>query len=71
MKIEIDDYVLEQLFEHRPAGAVEQSDFLNNGAQEFDEYWYAPVLGGGEGWVVLWANGEHLHTYHDPAEWHR
>lgn len=53
MNITIDNFVLENLFNHFP------------GEEDYDEFWWAPVLGG-EGYIMLWANGEHLHTYHNP-----
>lgn len=30
-------------------------------------YW-APVIGGGEGYIILWDNGDYHHTYHYPPD---
>lgn len=31
-----------------------------------DIIWWAPVLGGDDGYVLLWENGDYHHTYHYP-----
>lgn len=33
---------------------------------EGDIVYWAPVLGDGEGYVLLWEDGEYDHTYHYP-----
>jgi hypothetical protein len=36
---------------------------------EGDIVWWAPVLGGGEGYVILWENGDYHHTYRNPEDY--
>jgi hypothetical protein len=56
MKIEIDEFVLRHVFNYiEPKG-------------DESPVWWAPVVGGGEGWILLWEDGQYHHTYHDP-EW--
>jgi hypothetical protein len=51
---EIDEFVIEHVFYHHP-----ETDTA-------DEYWWREVKGGDEGYIIVWADGNHHHTYHDP-----
>ena len=51
----VDQFLLDRLFYkiNSPDGLV---------------YW-APVIGGGEGYVVLWEDGSSMHSYLYPPNW--
>jgi hypothetical protein len=52
--MEIDDYVRDSLMYHKPA------------TEAADEFWWAPVIGGVEGYIIVWIDGSHHHTYRNP-----
>lgn len=56
----INDYVRDSVFSYCPAV------ISKDGGVFADEYWWAPVAGGGEGYIILWADGTHHHTYRSP-----
>lgn len=31
-----------------------------------DEFWWREVVGGGEGYILIWADGTYHHTYTNP-----
>lgn len=51
----VDDFVLDNVM-NRETG----SDGL--------PWWWAPVLEGDEGYIVLWSDGTHHHTYRYPPD---
>lgn len=55
--MEIDDFAVRHLFRHLPGDATR------------DEAWYGKCIDG-DGWIVVWSNGECFHTYRDPGDWY-
>lgn len=55
MKIEIEQFVLDNLFHHVPA------------TDNSDEFWYRETTDE-DGWVMVWADGNHHHTYRFPPD---
>lgn len=58
--IKVNRYILDSLCHYIP----ETTD------PDYPEVWWAPVIGGGEGYIMVWADGEHLHTYRNPSDWY-
>lgn len=52
--MELDEFVLRNVFYRIPEGPTH------------DEILWREVKGGGEGYIVVYPNGEHNHTYHHP-----
>ena len=53
----IDEFVLSQLFNHIPA------------TEDRDEVWWRETVDR-EGYVIVWENGQHFHTYRHPEDWY-
>lgn len=53
----INQFVLDNVFHHIPADA------------DRDEVWYAQTKDG-DGWVMVWEDGQHFHTYRHPKDWY-
>jgi hypothetical protein len=52
---------LDKFFNYVPAGKTYLGD-------DFDEYWWCEAHTHGEGYWIIWANGETHHTYRRPDE---
>lgn len=58
--MELSDFVMEQVFHHIPAKYDDLGELV------FDEVWWREVKDDGEGYILVWGNGIHDHTYHYP-----
>jgi hypothetical protein len=54
---------MDKLFNFVPAGLNEDQT-----GYEWDAYWWCVAGQGGEGYYMIWENGETHHTYHNPGE---
>jgi hypothetical protein len=55
--MELDEFAVSQVFNYIPAN------------EDRDEVWWREVTNG-EGYLLVWANGNHHHTYRYPPDWY-
>lgn len=60
----MDDYVRDQIFYYVPSGIIQHGDFAG---EEYEGFWWRETADG-EGYIMLWADGQTHHTYHRPDE---
>jgi hypothetical protein len=58
--MELSDFVIERVFHHIPAKYDENDELV------YDEVYWREVKGGDEGYIIVWSNGVHDHTYSYP-----
>jgi hypothetical protein len=56
--MELDEFAISQLFNHIPAEEGER-----------DEVWWRETVDG-EGYLMVWSDGQHFHTYRHPEDWY-
>lgn len=61
--MQFDDFLKENLLHYEPAGTA------SNG-MPYDHFWWREVKEPNEGYIIIWENGEHHHTYRYPPDLH-